>query len=145
MTIDAVKINERLEKLKEYSHFLKKYRSCSFNEFRKNDTVRAAVERYFQLSIECVIDVSEILISNLGLRKPESSKDVLLILGEVKIFPNNFLKHFVGIAGFRNILVHEYLSIDSKKVYNHLQNDLDDFSKFTKYIGKFLSAKNKIK
>lgn len=138
MTIDKVKINERLEKLKELTNNLKQYQSYSFEEFKNNNIVIAAIERYFQLAIECIIDIGEILISNLGLRKPEKASEVFLILGEVKIIPPDFAKKFAPVAGFRNILVHDYLGIDNQKVYEHLQNDLNDFDEFAKYIGKFL-------
>jgi len=100
--------------------------------------VQGSVERYFQLAIECMIDVGEILIANLRLRKPEDSRDVIDILGENKIFPDKFALHLGPITGFRNLLAHDYLEIDREKVYDHLQNDLQDFDKFSKHIAKFI-------
>jgi len=140
--IDRERIEERLRKLKEYATLLKHYQQFSYKQFKNDFTLRGAVERYFQLSIECIIDIGEILIANLRLKKPEDSKDVIDILGEAKIIPNKFAFYFGPVAGFRNILVHDYLDIDYKKVYEHLQNDLDDFDKFAKYIAKYLQ-KNK--
>lgn len=139
MTIDRIKINERLEKLKEYTQLLKQYQSLSFEDFHKDITVRAAVERYFQLAIECLIDICEILISNLGLPKPETTKDVFLIIGKSEVMPHNFANTISGMAGFRNILVHEYIKLDIKKVFDHLQNDLSDFDQFTKHIADYLT------
>ena len=34
--------------------------------------------------------------------------------------------------------MHDYVKIDLNKMYNYLQNDLDDFSKFIKAIAIFL-------
>ena len=44
------------------------------------------------------------------------------------------------IAGFRNILVHEYLSVDWNEVYNHLQ-DLDDLVHFAELVRSWLYRK----
>ena len=136
--IDKERIEERLSKLKEYVLILKSYQQYSFEKFKKDVTLRGAVERYFQLAIECIIDIGEIIISNLGLRKPDDSRDVVDILGENKIIPDKFAYYFGPVTGFRNALVHDYLDIDYKQVYKHLQNDLGDFDKFAKYIAKFL-------
>ena len=42
------------------------------------------------------------------------------------------------MAGFRNILVHEYLEIDRHRVYRALRDDLGDFEKFIKAVSKRL-------
>jgi len=42
------------------------------------------------------------------------------------------------MAGFRNVLVHEYLEIDRRRVYGVLRDDLGDFAKFIKAVSKLL-------
>ena len=42
------------------------------------------------------------------------------------------------MAGFRNLLVHEYMEIDRHRVYAVLENDLGDFEKFIKAVSKLL-------
>ena len=44
------------------------------------------------------------------------------------------------MAGFRNLLVHEYMQIDLDRVYDLLQNHLGDFRTFVYCIGEFLKA-----
>lgn len=136
--LDRERIEERLKKIKEYLKILKSYQKYSFDMYKDNEMLRAAVERYFQLAVEAVIDIGEIIISNLELKKAEDSRDVIDILGEAKVLPDKFAYHFGPVASFRNILVHDYLDIDNKEVYSHLQKDLGDFDKFAKYIAKFL-------
>ena len=50
-----------------------------------------------------------------------------------------FLKKMIS---FRNIIVHEYLLLDLKAVYENLKK-LDEFRKFAKFIEKFLTNQNK--
>lgn len=140
--IDYQNISARLEKLKEYVGYLKSYQKESFTQIKKDHTLQGAICRYFQLSVECVIDIAELLISSLGLRKPATGFEAIEILGENKIIPLRFSKKFAPIVGLRNILVHDYLKIDLNKVYKHLKEDLKDFNLFAKLISSFLKGKN---
>ncbi|MEA1925133.1 MAG: DUF86 domain-containing protein [Candidatus Altiarchaeota archaeon] len=91
-----------------------------------------------QVSLECILDVGEIIISKEGLGKPESYREVIQILGENNIIPEEFAEKFAPAAGFRNILVHAYSKIDVDELYNNLQTRLDDFEEFAKYVSKHL-------
>jgi uncharacterized protein YutE (UPF0331/DUF86 family) len=42
------------------------------------------------------------------------------------------------MAGFRNVLVHEYLEIDRRRVYRVLRDDLGNFAKFIQAVSKLL-------
>lgn len=132
------KVSRKLESLREYVSYLKGYQGRTVEDLKRDPTLRGAVERYLHLSSECVIDVAEIMISELGLRKPEEYRESIDILGEAGILPDEFAFRFALIAGFRNILVHEYAKIDLEEVHRHLQKDLDDFERFSKYIVDYL-------
>jgi uncharacterized protein YutE (UPF0331/DUF86 family) len=136
--IDRDVINEKIEKLREYLTLLKEYRKSSLKELKEDLKLQGAVRCYLQLSIECVIDIGEIIISGLRLPRPEEAREVIEILGKNKIIPVSFSKHFSSVAGFRNILVHEYAKVDINKLYEHLKNDLKDFNFYIKYIVKFI-------
>ncbi|GBE00507.1 hypothetical protein BMS3Abin07_02558 [bacterium BMS3Abin07] len=133
------RVSNKLENLREYVGYLRGYRSCTIDELKRDHTLKGAVERYLQLSAECVIDIAEIMISELGLRKPEEYKESIDILGEAGVIPNDFAYYFSPLAGFRNILVHEYTKVDLSEVHRHLQKDLDDFEKFSRYIIDYLN------
>jgi uncharacterized protein YutE (UPF0331/DUF86 family) len=47
------------------------------------------------------------------------------------VLPTDFAKRLVPLAGFRNILIHEYLGINWDYVYTNLQkiNELLEFSR----------------
>lgn len=130
---------QKLETLREYVGYLKGYQNYSLEDLEKDYTLRGAVERYFQLAIECAIDIAEIIISDLNLKKPGEYREAIEILGKNSILPEDFAHHFSPIAGFRNILVHEYTRIDLEEIHRHLQNDLPDFDRFARYIADYLS------
>ncbi len=137
--INRVAINEKIEKLMEYVLLLKEYRKSTVTEIKEDMMLQGAVRCYMQLSIECVIDIGEILISGLRLPRPEEAREVIEILGKNKIIPAVFAKKFSFVAGFRNILVHEYAQVDIDRLYQHLKNDLHDFDFYIKHVVKFIA------
>lgn len=136
--IDEETISEKLEKLKEYLGYLKEYQHASLEELRRDYTLQGAVRCYLQLACECVIDICEIIISSLGLKRPETARESIEILAGEGILPEEFAKKIFPLAGFRNILVHEYARVDMGELYNRLQNSLDDFSYFAQLIASWL-------
>lgn len=120
--------------------FLKGYRGATLEELRGNPTLRGAVERYLHLSAECVFDIAEMVIAESGLRKPEEYRECIEILGEAGILPAEFAASFAPLAGFRNILVHEYTKIDLSEVHRHLQEDPEDFDRFAGLIAEYLTG-----
>jgi uncharacterized protein YutE (UPF0331/DUF86 family) len=54
------------------------------------------------------------------------------------VLPASLAKRLVSMAGFRNVLVHEYLDIDRRRVYRALRDELGDFEKFIKAVSKLL-------
>ncbi len=82
------------------------------SDLESNYEKRSAVERNFQLAIECAIDIGEIIISKEGLERPEDYRSVFRILGRHEIIPEEFAEEFAFSAGFRNILVHIYEEVD---------------------------------
>lgn len=133
-----VQINEKLNVLAGYLVILKGFGKVTAEELKKDVIKRGAVERYLQLSAEVVLDVAGQLIAEFRFRTPEDYKESILILGEKGVLPKNFAKSFAEIAGFRNILVHDYLKIDYKKVADNLNKRLGDFEKFSQAVAKYL-------
>jgi len=134
-------VHSRLEDLRKYVQFLRSYQSHGKDELRENYTLRGAVERYLQLALECTLDIGEMIISKEGFRKPEAYREVIEILGEEEILPKEFAERFAPSMGFRNILVHRYAEVDLDELYQHLQDDLEDFNTFAKCVANYIKRK----
>lgn len=104
--------------------------------------IQDIVLREFEVAIESCVDIGTHIISEKGWKFPEKYSDVPDILAENGVIPKNFKENLRNIIAFRNIIVHEYLSIDYDKVYNNLRK-LDDFRKFVEYIEDFLKKEKK--
>ena len=73
---------------------------------------------------------------NLGL--PADNTELFDLLAKRKVLSVRLAKKLGPMAGFRNILVHEYLEIDRHRVYRALSKDLGDFELFIKAVSRLL-------
>lgn len=133
------RINLRLKKLLEYIALLKEYQGITSKQLMEDPKTRGVVERYLQLACEVVLDVANLLNAEYRFRPPEDSRDSVVVLGEERVLDKTFADEFSNIAGFRNILVHDYIKIDYTKVADNLNNRLTDFEKFAQQVARFLA------
>jgi uncharacterized protein YutE (UPF0331/DUF86 family) len=138
------KIFEKIKNLDEYLGYLKKLSKETKGKrrlFIADYQLYGLAERYLQLAIQAMIDICQLVIIEEGFEKPEVSQEMISILFSKKILSEKLASRLDGIVGFRNILVHEYGKIDREKVFDYLQNRIDDIADFKKYILKYLKKK----
>jgi len=136
--LDYEAITARLDKLDEYGKILKELQKATKSEFIADYHVYGLAERYLQLSIECLFDIGRLIITGLGLQKPDRHQEIIEILWEAEVISTDLASRLQGIAGFRNILVHDYLKIDRNLVYENLQKGVTDLEDFAREIAEFL-------
>jgi len=62
------------------------------------------------------------------------------MLGKAAVLPIDLAHSLAPIAGFRNILVHEYLEIDWTEVLKKLQS-LEDLHKFAEHVVEWMRSR----
>jgi len=127
-----------LKRLEKALQILQQSSRLSHEELLGNEVLLSAVERNFQIAIECVLDIGNHIIAEKGFESPDENEDIIRILGIEGIVPSDFAGNLKGLAGFRNILVHEYTSIDYALLRDYLMNRLDDFRQFARYVSNYL-------
>lgn len=132
-----------MKRLEKALQILQQSSKVSFEELTGNHVFLSAVERNLQVAIECILDIGNLIIAEKGFETPDDNEDIIRILGDESVIPYDFAKTIKGIAGFRNILVHEYTGIDYRLLYDYLINRLDDFRNFAGYISSYLSKEEK--
>ena len=132
-------VQTRIGKIREYVALLRKIRSLADEEhFVKDPLIYGNAERYLQLAIQAVLDISNHIVADMKLNLPSEARDLFPLLVKRKIFSTRLSEKLMSMSGFRNVLVHEYLEIDRHRVYNVMKNDLTDFEKFIKAVSKLL-------
>ena len=106
--------------------------------FVSDPLIYGNAERYLQLAIQAVLDVSNHIVSDRNLNLPADNKELFDLLAKHKIVSVGLARKLTLMAGFRNLLVHEYLEIDRHRVYASLENDLADFERFIRAVSTLL-------
>jgi uncharacterized protein YutE (UPF0331/DUF86 family) len=127
-----------LKGLEKALQILQQSSKVTFEELIDNHVLLSAVERNLHVAIECVLDIGNHIIAEKGFETPETNEDIIRILGDEGVITPEFADRIKGMAGFRNILVHEYAGIDYRLLYNYLLHCLDDLREFAYHISLYL-------
>jgi uncharacterized protein YutE (UPF0331/DUF86 family) len=137
MVADIEVVRKKLAEMTAYVDELQKLQCYSLDGLRSNLTNLWSVAHGLQLVIQIILDAGNHILAERGIRAQDYT-EVIDLLGQEKILPKEFAADIRGMAGFRNVLVHGYSTLDVEKVYEILQNNLADFRQFAAYIWSFL-------
>ena len=130
-------VKARIRKIEECVAELQGLRKLSERVYFESRPTRAATERLLQVAIQSVLDIGSHLIAERGFREAEGYAEIIDILGEEGVIPKRFAGRIRGMAGLRNILVHDYLEIDPRELRKHLGR-LKDFERYCRYVVEYL-------
>jgi len=136
--MDKNVIEARLKKLDDYQKSLQRFQGLSLTEYREDDDVQTIVERKLQLAIQTCIDISNYIIARKNLHIPDEEENIFQVLAQNGIMKDSLAERMKGMVNFRNILVHEYMEIDSELVHQNLSQNLQDFDEFARSIVDYL-------
>ncbi len=83
-----------------------------------------------QLAIQAVLDVASHIVSDDKLGEPEHDRNLFGLLRAAGWIDEDLARRLQQMAGFRNILVHEYARTNLAIVRDVLENRLDDLREF---------------
>lgn len=129
-----------MDRLRECLSKLEPFREKPRDEFDKDPYLRDIVERNLEVAIQCCIDIAHRIISIEEAIKPTDYYEGFIILGQLNVLPMDFSKKIASMAGFRNVLVHEYVTIDWDEVYRNLKK-LSDLYQFAELVKSWMREK----
>lgn len=128
-------ILSKLAIIEEYLLKLQGYFPVSFDQFQSDWGLRKIVERSLQVMIEVMIDVAERIIARKDIVPQKTAAETMKKLRVLGIINND--EAYIKMVRFRNLVVHNYDSIDAGILYAIVQNNLSDFKCFVDEIKKY--------
>lgn len=113
-------VAKRLEKLREYRGDLAQWRDLSLDEYLADRNTRYAVERLLHLVSEAALDILDHLLSAKREIVSDTYEDVLSNAHRSGFLSEDRYRELRGLGGFRNILAHEYVGLDSATVFRQM-------------------------
>ena len=127
-----------MNRLDDYLTVLKKLQRYSFKEFTADPERYGSAERFLHLAIEALIDMGNHVIADSGLGGVNWYSDIPKVMAEKEFISSELEEKWISMIGFRNTLVHEYIDIDRKIVYDVLQNNIQDLEALKRAFAQFL-------
>ena len=124
---------------------LRQFETMTIHDIATDFLKQNALERILEKIINRAIDINTHIISELAKETtspPKDYRDTFLRLADFGLYPNEFAKEIAKSVGTRNILAHEYESVDQKVIYDSMGGCLRDYRKYCDFILKFLDEKS---
>jgi uncharacterized protein YutE (UPF0331/DUF86 family) len=102
-------------------------------------TLRAAVERWLQVSIEACIDVASHVIASEGWAPPGSGRETFTILATRGWIPVELAQRLGLAVGLRNLLVHDYAVTELSQLARTVREDLSGLRQFAVCAARWLT------
>jgi len=133
---------EILQKLKQLEENLKTLQELkqeiTINDLSQNKRFEWELRYGFFESIQIMIDISCKITNIYNLGTPQNYRECIELLGRYNYLKKEHIDRYTAMIGLRNLLIHEYTTIDKKKLYEFL-NALDDFKNFITEIKENIS------
>ena len=136
MQVNPDLIRQRAKEIRHTLAVLQGYAELPQEAFlAATETVDAAKYRLI-VAIEASISMCTHLAARLARRTPESYSECFAILAEAGLLPPDLAQRLGRMARFRNLLIHLYWQIDDSRVWQVLQNDLNDLEEYLVAVGQ---------
>ncbi len=139
MGLDKEKIAQRISEVQSAISSLEKYAKMNEAEFLNNDEKIAAAKYHLIAMIEgCVSICTHITAKELH-KAPDGYTTCFKMLADNKILPEDIAGNLSKMAGFRNLLIHQYWEIENKKVYQYMNIEMENVKEYLKIVkGRYL-------
>ena len=139
---DAQIVTRRLLALNEALTDLERPAARDPHVLTTDRVLRSAVERWLQVAIEACIDLAYHVISERGWPPPESARAAFAMMAQHAVIPPDLAERMARAAGLRNVLVHDYVSVDLRILAQVVSDDLGDLRAFGAAVGALLPAQS---
>ncbi len=130
-------IERRLDELNERLQRLRPLQEKTRSDFEEDPYLRDIAERNLEVAAQCCIDICSRIIGLEDGPKPQDYYEAIRRQGSLGVLPPEFAERLAPLAGFRNVLAHQYLSVNWDEVYSHL-HQLDDLDRFAQHVRRWL-------
>jgi uncharacterized protein YutE (UPF0331/DUF86 family) len=97
-----------------------------------------AIERGLQIAAQSVFDIGNHVLSGGFGERPSEYAQVPSSLAREGVISEALRSKLEGLAGFRNLLVHDYVRVDPARVHQLLRDRLEDLAAFADQVEGWL-------
>ena len=126
---------EKIEEILTYiDKILQEFDGNSFN----SPLEKLSLERLVHMLIESTLDIGNMMIDGFIMRDPGSYEDIIDILIDERVLPQEQEGAYKEFIGLRKSLVTEYSNVDHESLEKTLRASLPVLEKFSLHISEYL-------
>jgi len=130
MDYDRARVRDRIQYIEASLERLETLRRLSKDEFLADFRNIESAKHLLQTAIEAMMDIASHILARRRLPTPHEGGETFRRLGEAGLLPPERVQVYVQMVKFRNLIVHLYQEVDVERVYQVLQDGLDDLRQF---------------
>jgi uncharacterized protein YutE (UPF0331/DUF86 family) len=134
MTVRPGVVLARLAHLAHVLAQLERLRSMSQVERLRDPLHELAAERAMHVAAEAIFDIGHHVLAGRSRPVPSTYRDIVPALVAEGILETSLGNRLSGMAGLRNILVHDYVDIDPARVWEAVDEHLEDLENVLKAL-----------
>lgn len=128
--MDRNLILKLLSRMTEYISDLQSFEGVPWLAYSASHRDQMLVERALHLLIESACSINTHLLVDAGFTPPDSYADSFKKAAEHKFISTELSLRLVPSAKFRNVLVHRYVDLDGKLVYDSIPHAVKDYRQY---------------
>lgn len=134
-------VNATVDIIEENLALIEELRQQGYESFSSSLRDIQAAKHSLQESIEACLDIGSHIIAEQGYRRAEDYRDIFRVLEEEGIIDDELASKLQEMAQFRNLLVHRYARIDTKRLFILMSEDISDIREFVRRILRYTEKK----
>ena len=142
MTVNSEYIKEKLAYSKKYLERLKRITEISKEAFLDNFSLQLESERIFEVISQLMLDICTHIIAHSSESPPSTYSECMKKLVGIGVFNEDDSLKFIKIVKMRNLLVHQYSTIDQEMLFAALKTLISDFLHFKNKILSWVENKH---
>lgn len=135
-------IIDKIKQGEQYCDELKSILPESYNEFMNQNLIKRSSERLFEIISQVILDICTHIVSNLPVETPGTYSQCISILASQNILPIQEESKFTSLIKMRNLVTHQYGTINYELLFEGLKTLITDFEQYSKHIMKWLNQKD---
>ncbi len=135
--VDQDIVRSKIAHIQHSLQRLREKQSVSLQELQSNEDIQDIVLHNLQNAIQGCLDLASHIIADEGWAIPPAQAGLFQVLSEHQVLTAEQAAEMKAMVGFRNIIVHEYATINMKKVHEVLIKRLQDFDRFCQQVIRY--------
>ncbi|MGY5877031.1 MAG: DUF86 domain-containing protein [Candidatus Thorarchaeota archaeon] len=138
MGLDSVVVERRLAKILEEVEFLKMIKIQKLDEFLDDGKSLRSTAKAIETIVQSIIDICSHIVAQKHLGVTDTYRNTIALLATHKIISDTLSSNLQQVVAMRNILVHQYLDVDFRIVWDSISTLQEDAPEFIRAIQKYL-------